>query len=65
MKKVLIINGHPDKESFCYGIHHAYKKGLSRSKIALKEIYIRDLEFNPNLNHKLRTDGINKNKNLI
>ena len=27
--------------------------------------YLNGLEFNPNLNHKLRTDGINKNKTLI
>jgi hypothetical protein len=26
MKKVLIINGHPDKESFCFALAENYKK---------------------------------------
>ncbi|QNM85533.1 NAD(P)H-dependent oxidoreductase [Polaribacter pectinis] len=49
MKKILIINGHPDKESFCYGIHNSYKKGVLKSNAELKEITIRDLDFNLNL----------------
>jgi NAD(P)H dehydrogenase (quinone) len=48
-KQILIINGHPDKESFCFGIANAYKKGILNSDAALKEINIRDLKFNPNL----------------
>lgn len=47
--KILIINGHPDKESFCFGISEAYKKGASNSNTKIKEINIRELEFNPNL----------------
>lgn len=27
MKKILIINGHPNKESFCFGLEERYKKG--------------------------------------
>ena len=49
MRKILIINGHPDKESYCYAIHGAYRKGVLDSNVELKEICIRDLEFNPNL----------------
>ena len=49
MKKVLIINGHPDKESFNYGLSEAYKKGAQKSKAEIKEIKIRELSFNPNL----------------
>jgi NAD(P)H dehydrogenase (quinone) len=26
-KKILIINGHPDQESFNFGLAEAYKKG--------------------------------------
>ncbi len=48
-KKILIINGHPDKESFNYGISEAYKKGAKSSEAEVKEIRIRELEFNPNL----------------
>lgn len=49
MKKILIINGHPDKESFNYGISEAYKTGALASGAAIKEIHIRALQFNPNL----------------
>lgn len=48
-KKILIINGHPDEESFNYGLSEAYKRGVLRSDAELKEIRIRELEFNPNL----------------
>ena len=49
MKKILLINGHPDEESYCFALANAYKKGVKNSKAAYKEIRIRDLEFNPNL----------------
>ena len=49
MKKVLVINGHPNKDSFCFGIAEAYKKGATRSGASIKEIIVRDLTFNPNL----------------
>ena len=48
-KKILIINGHPDKESFNYGVSDAYKKGVLKSDALLEEINIRELNFNPNL----------------
>jgi len=49
MKKILIIQGHPDKESFNFGIGNAYKKGALQSGAEVKEINIRELTFNPNL----------------
>jgi putative NADPH-quinone reductase len=49
MKNILIINGHPDKNSFCFGLAEAYKKGAMISGAEVKEIIIRDLKFNPNL----------------
>ena len=49
MKKILIINGHPNKNSFCFGIAKAYKEGASGAGAEVKEIIIRDLKFNPNL----------------
>ncbi len=48
-KKILIINGHPDKESFNYAISEAYKTGGVKSGSEIKEIKIRELTFNPNL----------------
>lgn len=51
MKKVLIINGHPNKSSFNFGIVAAYKKGALQKGVEVKEIVISELQFNPNLQH--------------
>ena len=49
MKKILIINGHPNKDSFNFGLEEAYKKGALQSNEDIKEIAIGELQFNPNL----------------
>ncbi|WP_213280174.1 NAD(P)H-dependent oxidoreductase [Chryseobacterium indologenes] len=49
MKKIAIINGHPNKDSFNFGIAEAYKKGAVETGAEVKEIVIRELKFNPNL----------------
>lgn len=48
-KKILLINGHPDSESFNFALSDAYKKGAEKSGAEIKEIKIRELNFNPNL----------------
>lgn len=48
-KKVLIINGHPNKESLCFALSDAYAKGAAEARAEIKEIIIRDLKFDPNL----------------
>lgn len=48
-KKILIINGHPDKESFNAALCYAYKQGAIKSGAEVKEIIIADLVFNVNL----------------
>lgn len=49
MKKIVIINGHPDSKSFNHALAAAYKKGALASGAEVKEIIISDLTFNPNL----------------
>jgi putative NADPH-quinone reductase len=49
MKKTLIINGHPNAESYCYALHEAYKKGALEQNTPIKEIRVKDLDFNVNL----------------
>ncbi|UHO39476.1 NAD(P)H-dependent oxidoreductase [Chryseobacterium capnotolerans] len=49
MKKIVIINGHPNKESFNFGVAEAYKSGAIEAGAEIKEIIIADLNFNPNL----------------
>lgn len=49
MKKIAIINGHPNKDSFNFGIMDAYKAGARESGAEIKEIAIANLRFDPNL----------------
>ncbi len=49
MKKILIINGHPNKDSFCNSIAEAYKKGAIASGNEVEILNIRELKFDINL----------------
>jgi len=54
MKQVLIINGHPDKQSYNYALSEAYKNGASKTSAIIDTINISDLDFNPNLSFGYR-----------
>lgn len=54
MKKILLINGHPDKESFNFALANAYVKGAESSGAHVKQLVIADLNFNPNLKNGFR-----------
>lgn len=47
--KILLINGHPDKESFCFALAQAYKQGAQRAGAEVREINVAELKFSPNL----------------
>lgn len=65
MKNILIINGHPNTESFNYALHKAYKNGvLAKDKHNIDEINVAELEFNPNLSKGYST-GITMEADLI
>lgn len=49
MKNILIINGHPNKNSFNTALANAYKTGASTREVTIQEIHIAALNFNPNL----------------
>ena len=53
-KKIVIIVGHPDKESYIFSLAAAYKAGAEQSGAEVREINIRDLDFNPNLEYGYR-----------
>ncbi len=46
-KKILIINGHPDMESYNTGLAKAYKKGAIAAGAEIQEINLAELQFNP------------------
>ncbi len=47
--KILLINGHPDKESYNHALAAAYMEGAGNSGAEVQEINIGELDFNPNL----------------
>lgn len=51
---ILIINGHPDRESFCHGLNAAYKKGAEKKGNEVKEIILSNMTFNPVLMYGYR-----------
>ncbi len=49
MKNILIINGHPDAQSYNQALADAYYSALRDEANKAEIIHIRDLEFNPSL----------------
>ncbi len=54
MKNILIINGHPDKESFCYQLAASYQKGAEQAGARCKILNLADLHFDPILHFGYR-----------
>ena len=53
-KRIALVVGHPDEESFNFALAHAYKAGAEKAGAEVKEIIIRNLQFNPNLAYGYR-----------
>lgn len=51
MKNILIINGHPNPDSFNYALSAAYAEGLQNAGVTTEYINIAALRFNPNLQY--------------
>lgn len=49
MKNILIINGHPNKDSFNFALADAYLNGVKTTNANVSVITIADLDFDPNL----------------
>lgn len=49
--KVLIINGHPQKESFSFALANAYREGAASSGATIDQIDLCDLDFDINLRY--------------
>jgi len=54
MKKILIINGHPDRESLCFALAESYKKGADTNGDQCQLVHLIDLKFNPILTYGYR-----------
>lgn len=53
-KKILIIQGHPDSRSFNHALHMSYRQGALESHAEVKEIFVSEMSFNPNLSFGYR-----------
>ena len=51
MKKILVINGHPNPESLNHALASAYVNGAQFSGAQVEYIVISELDFNPNLRY--------------
>lgn len=51
MKKIVIINGHPNKESFNSALVQAYRDGVLGQQAEIRVIPIGELQFDPNLQY--------------
>ncbi|MCO7722354.1 NAD(P)H-dependent oxidoreductase [Myroides odoratimimus] len=49
MKRIIVINGHPNKDSLNFGIVEAYVKGAKNSGAEVREITVAKINFNANL----------------
>mgnify|MGYP003396533328 FL=1 len=54
LKKILIINGHPDEKSFCFALAESYKKGADTNGAECRLVHLTDLQFNPVLTYGYR-----------
>ncbi|MCX2453918.1 NAD(P)H-dependent oxidoreductase [Pedobacter sp. PLR] len=49
MSRILIINGHPNKDSFNHALAESYHSGAQKTGAQISQINISALHFNPNL----------------
>ena len=58
MKKILLINGHPDKESLCFSLAESYQKGALASDAECKLVNLVDWDFSPILIYGYRVVSV-------
>ncbi|WP_339305135.1 NAD(P)H-dependent oxidoreductase [Paenibacillus sp. FSL R5-0519] len=51
---ILVINGHPDPQSYCKALTEAYIKGVRRSGSSVELVDLSHIQFNLNLQHGYR-----------
>ena len=59
MKKILVILGHPSKNSFNQALMESYIKGAKKSKFEIRKLILKDMKFDPILH-----EGYNKIQDL-
>jgi len=54
MKNIVVLNGHPDKESFCTALANLYEQGAVEAEAICSRIDLVDLQFDPILRYGYR-----------
>ena len=52
--RILVINGHPNPDSFCASLPAAYEAGASAAGAEVRSIDLSQIQFNPNLSYGYR-----------
>lgn len=47
MRRILVIDGHPDVGSYCAALAHAYVEGAGASGHEVRLLRLRDMRFDP------------------
>ena len=55
--KILVINGHPDKESFCQEIFRTIVGNINSNRHELESINLNEIDFDPVLRWLSKTYG--------
>lgn len=56
MKKILLINGHPGSQSLSLELAKAYLSGAKKSGADVKELHLKDINFDPILHEGYRKE---------
>lgn len=58
MKKIVVIDAHPNEDSLCFSLAESYMKGAKSKGHDVRKLRIAELDFNPNLRYgyQKRTD---------
>ena len=48
---ILVINGHPDPESYCSALSHAYAAGAKKTGAQIQKLELSKIAFDPNLKY--------------
>lgn len=51
MKKILVIDGHPNKDSLCFSLAEAYIEGAKEAGYEVAKLQLMDLDFDPILRY--------------
>lgn len=65
MKKILIINGHPNKDSYCKALSEAYARGTEHAGHEVVLLNLNELNFDPNFLGNYSKEQINIEKDLL